>query len=551
MRLILTLISLSLFTFLAFAQTKGRITGVIKDESGKRLPSVTVSLLKAKDSALVKVGVSDKEGAYEFVNISEGKYIITASSIGFAKVTSQAFNVVGDKTIEVPYFTLHRRATAMAEVTVQARRPLIENKIDKMVVNVDASPTNAGATAMEVLEKFPGITVDRDGNISLKGKQGIIVLMDGKQTYLSGQDLANLLRNMPASQLDQIEIMTQPSAKFDASGNSGIINLRTKKNAQMGFNGSISLSYVQGKYPKSPNSFNFNYKKGKINVFTNLSYSYWSGFSDQNILRRFRNNGNIESVFDQKADQKNSSHNYSGRIGLDYTIDKKTTIGFLVNAISNPSRWENNGRANIFSGNGILDSFNIAQTINRGTWQNVGTSINFKRLLNTSGREITADADMIRYNTNSKQTSDNDNYFANGNSIREPFLLRGNLPAEIVIYSGKIDYTHPLKKEAKLEAGVKSSFVSTDNDAQYTSYDHHFSKWVTDNGRSNHFVYKENINAAYINYSRQIKKWGIQTGLRMENTIAEGNQFGNAIQKDTTFKKIILNCFLPHMLVML
>lgn len=248
MRLILTLISLSLYTFSAFAQTKGKITGVIEDESGKRLPSVTVSLLKAKDSALVKVAVSGKEGVYEFANIFEGKYVITASFIGFAKVTSQAFNVVGDKTIEIPHFTLYRSSTAMADVTVQARRPLIENKIDKMVVNVDASPTNAGATAMEVLEKSPGITVDRDGNISLKGKQGIIVLMDGKQTYLSGQDLANLLRNMPASQLDQIEIMTQPSAKFDASGNSGIINLRTKKNAQTGFNGSISLSYVQGKY---------------------------------------------------------------------------------------------------------------------------------------------------------------------------------------------------------------------------------------------------------------------------------------------------------------
>lgn len=235
MRLIFTLISLSfLFTLSVSAQTKGRITGVIKDESGKLLPSVTVSLLKAGDSALIKFGVSDKEGAYEFINISEGKYLITASSVGFAKLTSQPFDVVGDKTFKVPYFTLRRSATAMTEVTVQARRQLIENKIDKMVVNVDASPTNAGATAMEVLEKSPGITVDRDGNISLKGKQGIIVLMDGKQTYLSGQELANLLRNMPAGQLDQIEIMTQPSARFDASGNSGIINLRTKKNTQMG-----------------------------------------------------------------------------------------------------------------------------------------------------------------------------------------------------------------------------------------------------------------------------------------------------------------------------
>lgn len=526
-----------MFSFSTYAQAQARITGIVKDESGKFLPSATASLLKAKDSTLVKVGITDKDGAYEFLNIKEGKYLITASSVGFVKITSPSFDFTGDKAFTVPNLTLRKSATAMAGVTVQAARPLIENKIDKMVVNVDASPTNAGATALEVLEKSPGITVDRDGNISLKGKQGIIVLMDGKQTYLSGQDLANLLRNMPASQLDQIEIMTQPSAKYDASGNSGIINLKTKKSTQMGFNGSISLSYVQGRYPKTPNSFNFNYKKGKINLFTSLSYSFWSGFSDQNLLRRFRKNGIIESAFDQKADQRFESQNYNGRFGLDYSIDKKTTIGFLVNAIHNPSWWENNGRANMLNGAGIVDSFNIAKTANKSIWQNFGASLNFKRVLDTSGRELTADVDIIRYNTNSKQTSDNYNYDVNGNIIRDPFLLRGNLPAVITIYSGKVDYVHPLKKDAKLEAGLKSSFVSTDNDAQYTSYAKNESKWVIDNSRSNHFIYKENINAAYINYNKQIKKWGIQTGLRMENTISEGNQFGNPTQKDTIFKK--------------
>lgn len=538
MRSIFTLILLlSLSIITTSAQTKGRITGAVKDENSKPLTSVTITLLKAKDSALVKAGISDKLGTYEFENIVEGKFFITASSVGYKKATSKVFDVVANEVVNVPIFTLQASASALSDVTVQTKRPLIENKIDKMVVNVDASPTNAGANAMEVLEKSPGITVDRDGNISLKGKQGIIVLMDGKQTYLSGQDLANLLRNMPASQLDQIEIMTQPSAKFDAAGNSGIINLRTKKNTQMGFNGSVSLSYVQGRYPKSPNSFNFNYKKGRVNLFTSLSYSYWSGFSDQKLLRRFSKNGIVESSFDQKADQRNTNNSYNGRFGLDYTIDKKTTIGFLVNAITSPSRWTNNGRANILNGSGILDSFNVAQTINKGTWQNFGGTVNFKRSINTSGREITADANILRYNTNSKQTSDNYNYFSGGDLIRSPFLLRGNMPAKITIYTAKADYVHPLQKGAKLEAGIKTSYVSTDNDAQYTSFDHTDGKWIADNGRSNHFIYKENINAAYINYSRQIKKWGVQAGLRTENTIAKGNQFGNPTQKDTTFKK--------------
>ncbi|HVG40482.1 MAG TPA: outer membrane beta-barrel protein, partial [Chitinophagaceae bacterium] len=536
MRLIFKFLLLSFCTAFS-AQAQGIIKGAIKEESGKGVPAATISLLKATDTVVIKVSLTDKNGNFEFSNINDGHYKVAVTSIGFAKEVSQNLVVISNKTTDVPPITLHPTASNLAGVTVEATRPLIENKIDKMVVNVDASPTNAGATALEVLEKSPGISVDRDGNISLKGKQGIIVLMDGKQTYLGGQDLANFLRNMPASQLDQIEIMTQPSAKFDASGNSGIINLRIKKNTQTGFNGSINLSYVQGKYPKSPNSFTFNYRKGKINLFTNFSYSYWSGFSDQHLLRRFRKGGVIESVFDQQADQKNRSQNYNGRIGLDYSIDKKTTIGFLVTGIHSPRYWQNIGRADIYNGAGGLDSFTLAQTINRDKWQNFGSAINFRRLLNTKGRELTADFDRISYKTNSKQTSDNYNYYPDQTLLRNPFLLKGNLPSKITIYSGRIDYVHPLEKGAKLEAGVKSSFVSTDNDAQYSTFAHSDRKWITDNGRSNHFIYHENINAAYINYSRQFKKIGIQTGLRMENTVSKGEQFGNVTQKDTAFKK--------------
>ncbi|HEX2608953.1 MAG TPA: TonB-dependent receptor, partial [Flavisolibacter sp.] len=451
---------------------------------------------------------------------------------------SAPFTYTATQSLELPSVRLSPTTGSMSGVVVQARRPLVENKIDKMVVNVDASPTNAGSTAMEVLEKSPGITVDRDGNISLKGKQGIIVLIDGKQTYLSGADLANLLRNMPASQLDQIEIMTQPSAKYDASGNSGILNLRTKKSLMRGFNGSLNLSYVQGRYAKTPNSFNFNYRNGKINFFTNLSYSYWTNFNDQSLLRTFRNTGGqVSAIFDQQADQFNSSHNYSARIGLDYSLNKKTTIGFGVNGIYNPRHWENTGRADIYNGTRQLDSFNTVFSENKDQWKNYGGNINFRRVLAGSGHELTADLDLIRYDSKSKQTSDNYNYKAGGALSGNPFLLRGNLPSTISIYSGKADYVRNFKHNDKVEAGVKSSYVSTDNDAQYTRFDKDSDSWLTDNTRTNHFIYKENINAAYASYSRQIKKWGLQAGLRVENTIAKGNQFGNALQKDSSFRR--------------
>lgn len=538
MRIVTIVLLLAFLTgFSVNAQTTSGIHGTVKDEAGKSLSAATVSLLKSTDSSLVKVAVSDAAGSYEFVGIKEGQYLVSVSSVGFGKSISQSFTFNGNEVKEVGTVVLSASAGNMSAVVVQARRPLVENKIDKMVVNVDAAPTNAGATALEVLEKSPGISVDRDGNISLKGKQGIIVLMDGKQTYLSGQDLANLLRNMPASQLDQIEIMTQPSAKFDAAGNSGIINLRTKKSLMRGFNGSVNLSYVQGRYPKSPNSVQFNYRTAKFNLFSNLSYSYWSGFNDQSLLRTFRNGGQVTSIFDQTADQRNSSQNYNGRIGLDYSLNAKTTIGILLNGTTRPSVWQNRGRADIKNGAGALDSFNTVFTENRDQWKNYGGNLNFRRTLAGSGHEFTADLDYIRYDAISRQTSDNFNYSPNGALLGNPFLLRGNLPSVITIYSGKADYVKPFANGAKLEAGVKSSSVSTDNDAQYSLYNHADKEWETDNTRSNHFIYKENIHAAYLNFSRQIKKWGLQTGLRVENTVAEGNQLGNAVQKDTTFKR--------------
>ncbi|MBD0277448.1 MAG: TonB-dependent receptor, partial [Flavisolibacter sp.] len=524
MKQVCTLLMMVLFmSGTAFSQT-GKISGKITDAQGKGIASATVSLLKARDSALVKLALSDKQGMYEFTAMQEGKYLLSFTYIGYTKTFSDAFTVTADASAEIPAIAMKEATAGLSNVTVQARRPMIEAKMDRMVVNVDASPTNAGATALDVLEKSPGVTVDRDGNISLKGKQGVIILMDGKPAYLSGQDLANLLRNMPSNQLDQIEIMTQPSAKYDASGNSGVINLRTKKNNQMGFNGSVSLSYVQGVYPKSPNSFNFNYRKGKVNLFSNLNYSYWSGFNELNLSRKFRQNGQVASIFDQQTRGRFEGNNFSARLGMDYTVDKKTTVGFLVNGTYNPRHFNARTTTNILNGDGVLDSINKAVTTSKDPWRNMGVNLNFRRTFNKPGHELTADVDYLKYTSRSKQIADNFSFDNKGVASGNPFLLRGNLPSDISIYSGKIDYVHPLNKEAKLEMGAKSSFVTTDNDAQYTLYDHGSEKWITDVARSNHFVYEENINAAYINYSRQIKKWGVQTGLRFEHTHSVGNQ---------------------------
>src|SRR6185503_682300 len=267
----------------------GKVNGTVIDGNAKTTESATITLLRAKDSSVAKISVADKAGKYSFDEIPEGRYLVKITAVGHINGFSESFAInstnlsVVLKTIE-----LVPQAKSLGEVTVTAKKPLIEQKIDRTIVNVDASVTNVGATAMEVLEKSPGITVDKDGNISLKGKQGVVVMIDGRPSYLNGADLANMLRNMSATQLEQIEIMTNPPAKYDAAGNSGVINIKTKKNKQFGYNGSVTTGYTQGKYPRFNEGASFNYRNGKINVFTNLNYSRNHRGEELFITRNFR-----------------------------------------------------------------------------------------------------------------------------------------------------------------------------------------------------------------------------------------------------------------------
>lgn len=521
---------LTLFTVLTFSlaaqSVTGRITGVIKSEEGKSLEAATVTVLKAKDSSLVKAALSNKSGEFVIEKIPPGKYLVSVTSVGYHTFFSSAFEISENKyVINLASLQLKAESKSLGPVQVTARRPLIENKIDKTVVNVEAAVTNVGTNALEVLEKSPGITVDKDGNISLKGKQGVIVLLDGKQTYLSGEDLANLLRNMPSNQLDQIEIMSQPSAKFDASGNSGVINIKTKRNNLKGFNGSVSVGYTQGVYPKSSSSFNINSRKGKLNVFANYNYSYWKGFNELSIYRNFRNQStkDLDAVFDQSSYRTFEGQPHSLKLGMDFFATKKTTVGFVLNGTYNDRKSTGFSSTNILNGLYVLDSINKAETRNKEPWLNYSANLNLRHVFDSSGKEITADLDYVRYYAKSKQMANNYTYTPAGDQVGDPYLLRGKLPSDINIFTAKVDYAHPLKKQAKLEAGLKTSYVKTDNDAQYTFWDAPIGKWSND-PKSNHFMYTENVNAAYINASKQIKKWGFQVGLRLENTNSKGKQ---------------------------
>jgi len=215
----------------AQTNTAGKITGSIKDGGQQKIiDAASVSLLKAKDSSLIKVAITDKEGNFIIENVKDGSYLVLATSVGHSKTYSKVFSISAEQpTANVGVLQLVPQDKSLAGVTVVSKKPFIERKIDRTIVNVDAAISNAGTTALEVLEKSPGVTVDKDGNVSLKGKSGVTIMIDGKPAYLSGADLTNLLRTMPSGNLDQIEIMTNPSAKYDASGTAGIINIKSQK----------------------------------------------------------------------------------------------------------------------------------------------------------------------------------------------------------------------------------------------------------------------------------------------------------------------------------
>ena len=509
-------------------------TGTVTGNKTK-IEAATVSLLKASDSALVKIAVTDKEGIFSFEKVTKDSFRIRIEAIGFQKYYSAAFSVSGN-SYALPLITLAASDGVAGGVTVTSKRPLIENKIDKTVVNVDASPTNTGLTALEVLEKSPGVTIDNNDNISLKGKQGVIILIDGKQTYLSGQDLANYLKNLSANQLDQIEIMSQPSAKYDASGNSGIINIKTKKTKTAGFNGNISTSAIFAKYFKNTNSINLNWRKNKINLFANYGYSHWKGFNDLYLYRSSRSSRAAD--FDRYSDQfthgRFVGNPQNFKLGADFFATKKTTVGAVVTGNIRDDKFTSESRADIYDSSKTFVQYNSAHSQNKDKWTNLGFNLNFQQKLDTAGTELTADADYVFYNALGSQFSNNYLYSPNDVLIDtkdasnpNPYQLRGNLPSDIKIYTFKSDFHHPMKKNATLEAGIKFSYVKTDNDAQYTLFDSAYQNnggWKSDTSRSNHFIYKENINAAYVNLNKQLKKWGVQLGLRAEQTVADGNQ---------------------------
>ncbi|CAH0169954.1 hypothetical protein SRABI27_00992 [Pedobacter sp. Bi27] len=528
---------------LTFAQAQtpqSRIYGRVLDADGKNIEFATAALLK--DSVLVKTTFTEKDGLFSFDKFGYGKYLIKVSVVGSPIYQTDTLVLTADHAvINLADIKIKAGATNLKEVNISGQKAFVERKIDRTVVNVDALISNAGTTALDVLSKSPGVNVDQNGVISLKGKSGVAIFIDDKPTYLSGADLDNYLRSLPSSSLDQIELMTNPPAKYDAAGNGGVINIKTKKTKIAGFNGGINLSLNQGELSRSNNSFNFNYRKDKINVFGNLSYNLNNSFTDLDLNRKYKNDdGSAKSYFNQNSYFRRHGNTFNLKTGLDYYASDRTTWGVVLTGMNRISKQVNNNTSNLSNASMQLDSVIRAENIDQIKYQNAGVNLNYRHKFKQVGRELTFDADYLLYRNQTDQTYYNFSYLPSG-ALKYQDILTGNLPSNIDIYTAKADYSHPLENKWKLDAGVKTAYTKTDNIADYFNTAN--GKTNADYEKSNHFLYEENINAVYLNMSREGKRFSLQAGLRYENTVSNGHQLGNLIKPDSSFKRTYNSLF--------
>ena len=509
-----------LFSFFSsFAQIS--VGGKISDEKNQPLAFASVALVSAQDSQLVKGALSDESGSFSIPNILPGDYRLQVTMVGYETQFTDVFTVQADSKNVTADVAMQPASTMLGEAVVVAKRPLFEQKADRMIMNVSDSPVASGGSALEVLQKMPGVLVVQD-RVTLAGNQSVQIWIDGKPSQYA--DMNAVLRDLPGDQIDRIELITQPGAQFDAAGGA-IINIILKRNANLGFTGTAALTTGGSVYDNSDAgtddrtyyrvnpSLSLNYRKGQWNLFGSYSFAHRTSFSVIDIDR---------FIADTTYVQKNYNpsnwdvHNY--RIGADFFATQKTTVGVLVRGFN---------RTGESRANNVTSVFNQEQTEQFGTFTTQNNSqsdrSNFFGHANLrhefdakKGHTLNVDFDYSQYAIRNVSRL---NIFQNEIGSPES-RSEQNLEQPIQIYVGKVDYVLPIDSTFKLETGAKSSFATIDNDLKFLR------GGTIDPTQSNEFLYKENINASYVNLSKKLGRFDLNAGLRAEQTIVTGKTAG-------------------------
>lgn len=490
------------------------ITGSLADDSGKPVEFANV-VLYTPDSTIVKVETTDETGAFSIANVKAGNYFLETTCISYENFVLPNLEVISGQDLDLGQLKMSVAAVELETAVVSATRALVEIKPDRTVFNVQGTINSAGDNGLSLLRKAPGVLVDNNNNISVLSRSGVLIYVDGKRLPLSGDNLTNYLENLPAEQIDRIDIISNPGARYEAEGNAGIIDIRLKKDINLGANGSISTTYSQGQRARGNVNATANYRNKSLNSFGSLGYNEGVSYNEMYFLS-FQNGLELDEIVLQERDHNGIDF----RIGTDFFLNDKHTVGFLVGGYHGTGDHSSMNRIEIGSESGsaidsILRATNASvQDLDHGTY-------NLNYAFQNKATRLNIDVDYGRYRNVSNYLQPNLYYASDDETLLTEIKTAYDTPVEIDIYTFKTDY----EKEAlggTLGLGAKLSRVSTDN--TFLFYDIPQSERIINNTRSNQFLYEENVYAGYVNFARPInEKWNFSAGLRLEQTDAIGD----------------------------
>ncbi|MCC6462820.1 MAG: TonB-dependent receptor [Saprospiraceae bacterium] len=500
------------------------VSGKILDDNNHALAFAGIALVSAQDSQLVKGALSDTSGYFAIPAVLPGNYRLVATLLGYATQYTDPFVVQADSKNVTADIRLQLASTVLSEATVVAQRPLFEQKADRLIMNVANSPVASGGSALEILQKIPGVLVVQD-RVTLAGSQSLQIWIDGKPSQYA--DMNAVLRDMPGDQIDRVELITQPGARYDAAGGT-ILNIILKRNAELGFTGTAALTLGGSTYDlryagtddrnfyRLNPSLGLNYRSGQWNLFGSYSYQQRSSFSVIQVERFI-----ADETYKQVSYNPSSwsIHNY--RLGADFFASPKTTVGVLLRGFTRTGNSNSKNVTDVFNQDQTqgLGSF-ITQNNTQSDRTNLLGNLNLKHEFDAeAGHTLNLDLDYSQYDIQNNSALAIYQLISSGPAS----LSNQNLNQPIRLFVGQTDYALPLDSTFKLEAGAKASFAKIDNDLQFLR------GGVLDTAQSNGFLYHENINAAYLNLSKKLKKFDFNAGLRAEQTVVSGETMGEKV----------------------
>ena len=501
-----------LFANALCAQQYVQVSGKVSDaKTTLPLKNATVSFITA--AGKYKIEITDAQGIFNIQLPGEGIYNLQINFTGY-KTFSKDSIAINHQTLSSLSFNaaMDTLEKTLQNVTVTAPRQFITQTAEKIVLDVAASPVAAGGNAYDILLAAPGL-IEQNNNVQFRGKS-VNVLINGRPSNMTSDDLKNFLSSMPANSIDKIEILPNPSAKYDAQGGS-VVNIKLAKNKNLGTNGTITAGLGSGRYARYNSGLNLNYRNNKFNLYGSYDYAHNAQYYDNSSNRILTSSLNIT----EDEHEVRYRNNHSAKIGLDYDINKNNSVGFLVTDYVNfrDRKLSNNSVLNYTAA--ATDSSSKVFTDGFARFASLSANVYYKTKIDSTGKELTINADYFNYDKNWNDNYSTHFYTPSGTEYAPVYSLMDNSPGENSVKSITADYVQPGKKYT-LEAGIKTSFSKTDNNVlwQYANAN----TWKTDEGKTNHFIYNENIYAAYINYKRQIKKYSFDLGIRAEHTASKG-----------------------------